>query len=147
MTRMRRFSTLGLSLVLAAGLAGCGGDDGPTTPSTSTLTSGSFSGLQAGTFRAFDFSASGSGTVLANAIWTSSANDVDLFVVGGTTCSTVASNGRPSGSGCTILCEDVRVGGTTASCSLSATSGSARLFIVNLGPGTESGTYQVTLTR
>jgi hypothetical protein len=46
-----------------------------------------------------------------------------------------------------ILCEDIRVGGTTATCTVQAQPGVGRLFVSNLGPGRESGTIQVTLTR
>lgn len=142
--------------LLALGILGCGGDSGtsstPTStatpaPTTTVISTGTFVGLGANRFQTFDFASPASGTVVASLAWTFAANDVDLYVVSGNTCNTTNTIGTPTGAGCTILCQDIRVGGTTATCNLNATSGNARLFIVNLGPGGESGTYQVTVTR
>lgn len=143
-----------LLATMALVAAGCGGgsDSGtqptpqPTpTPGPTTILTGTFVGLDADFFRTFDFASPASGTVTATAAWTFATNDLDIFVVSGNTCSTFNAAGVPSGPGCTILCSDVRLTGSTATCSLSATAGNARLMIANFGPGGESGTYSVTV--
>jgi hypothetical protein len=78
--------------------------------------------------------------------WTFASSDIDVWVLNGTTCST-HSNGVPSGAGCSIACQDVSVGGTTATCSFTAAAGNYRLWFTNYGTQNESGTYIVTLTR
>jgi hypothetical protein len=103
--------------------------------------------LERSTFRPFDFAAGTAGTLTATANWTFSSNDVDIFVTSGNTCQTFSNAGVPTGAGCTILCQDIAVGGTRASCTFSATSGNARLLVVNFGPTAESGTYLITVTR
>ena len=140
-------------VLLGACNGGGGGGNTPTQviqppqPTTSTILTGQFVGLPSDNLVTYDFASPTSGTVTATATWTSGANDVDIYVVAGNACTTTNGIGRPTGANCTILCDDDNVGGNTAACNLQATSGQARLFVVNLGPGTESGTYTVTVRR
>jgi hypothetical protein len=141
-------------VLLGACNGGGGGGNNPTPvtqppqPTTSTILTGQFVGIPSQALGTFDFASPTTGTVTATATWTSGGNDVDIYVVAGNACTTTNTFGRPTGANCTILCDDDRVGGNTATCNLQATtSGQARLFIVNLGPGTESGTYSVTVRR
>jgi hypothetical protein len=85
--------------------------------------------------------------VRATLQWTFASNDVDLWVVSGTTCSTVNAGLVPSGPGCTILCQDIGVVGSSATCSFNSTSGTALVWATNYGATSESGTWIVTVTR
>jgi hypothetical protein len=153
---MFRYATLAVLLVgvVLSGVGCGGGSDSPSaptvvaTPAPPTVVpvrSGSFL-LSAGTFTLADFSVGQTGRIDARASWASGINDVDIHIVGGTSCTTTNALGIPSGAGCTILCSDTALTGTSASCNFQSTTGNARLFIVNLGPFTETGNYEITLT-
>lgn len=152
----QRRSALAFALAGLILNAGCGG--GSSTPSTSstptpvpapvttTLGQGTYQGPSGATGPVATFTINVAGTVTTTLRWTFASNDVDLFVLSGTTCATHAG-GVPSGAGCTILCRDVAVGGTTATCSYSSTIGTGLVWATNYGSTSESGTWIVTLTR
>lgn len=140
----------GLALMSACGGGGNGGGTQtpvtqPPQPTTSTLAAGTFVGLGNLRFQTFDFASPRAGSLTATAVWTFGGNDVDIYVVSGNTCTTTNGIGTPTGAGCTILCQDISVGGVNARCTTNVTAGNGRLFIVNLGPGGESGTYTITI--
>lgn len=150
----------GFALVLAIGglvaSGGCGGGGSSSSPSSvpTPTPAPATTTLGQGTFRA-DARTSGAiatitlnqtGVLATTIRWTFASNDVDLFVVSGTTCSTHVE-GVPTGTGCSILCRDVGTTGTTATCSFNATTGSALVWVTNYGSTSESGTWVVTLTR
>ena len=87
------------------------------------------------------------GLVRATLQWTFASNDVDLWVLSGTTCASVDNNLVPSGAGCTILCQDIGTTGTSATCSFNSTTGTALVWATNYGRTSESGTWIVTVTR
>ncbi len=146
-----------LALLLAIGGLVVGGGCGenpssppPPTPApapvTTTLGQGTYQGPSGATGPIATITLNQAGTVATTLRWTFASNDVDLFVVSGTTCSTHV-NGVPTGAGCTILCQDVGTTGTTATCSYNSTTGTALVWATNYGATAESGTWIVTLTR
>ena len=147
-----------LALVLAIGglvaNGGCGGSSSSPTPvptpapapATTTLGQGTYQGPSGATGAVATITLNQAGVVATTLRWTFASNDVDLFVVSGTTCSTHV-NGVPTGAGCTILCQDLGTTGTTATCSFNSTPGTALVWATNYGATSESGTWIVTLTR
>lgn len=149
-----------LARVLVVGsvllIDGCGGST-PSAPSapaptpvpapvTTTLGQGTYSGPAGAAGPLATITLSAAGTLTTTLRWTFASNDVDLFVLSGTTCTTHVQ-GVPTGAGCTILCRDVGVTGTSATCSVSVTTGTALVWATNYGSTSESGTWTVTLTR
>lgn len=136
---------------------GCGGSSSSPSPApaptpvpapvTTRLGSGGYTAAPLGTGALATITLGNPGAVTANLRWTFASNDVDLWVLSGTSCTTVNSDLVPSGAGCTILCQDIRVGGTSATCSFNSTSGTALVWATNYGSSNESGTWEVTITR
>lgn len=137
--------------------SGCGGGSSPSAPSTpaptpvpapttTVLGQGTYQGPSGATGPIATITLNAAGVVRTNLRWTFASNDVDLFVVSGTSCAT-HNQGVPSGPGCTILCQDVGTVGTTATCSFNSTTGTALVWATNYGATAESGTWEVTLTR
>lgn len=158
MTSYRR-SVWALALIGLLINAGCGGSSpsAPSTPAptpvpapvTTSLGQGTYQGPSGSTgpLPGAVVTATTAGTVTATLRWTFASNDVDLFVLSGTTCTTHA-NGVPTGAGCTILCRDVAGPGlASATCTFAATAGAALVWATNYGPTSESGTWIVTITR
>lgn len=138
--------------------SGCGGSSSPSSPTvaaptptpapvTTTVTSGAGSIAPLTTGPVTDFSLGSPGTITATFRWTFATSDIDIWVLSGTSCTTTDNSGVPSGAGCTILCRDVGVTGTSATCSFAGTAGTYRLWATNYGTQNESGTYTVTVTR
>ncbi len=138
---------------------GCGGGSStspsaapaPTpvpAPVTTVLGQGTYQGPSGttGPLPGASVTVSQAGTVTTTLRWTFASNDVDLFVLSGNTCTTHVE-GVPTGAGCAILCQDTSVGGTTATCSFSSTTGTLLVWASNYGATSESGTWIVTLTR
>lgn len=153
-----RKSALALALIGLLVNAGCGGSSpsAPSTPAptpvpapvTTTVTSGAGPICASCSAPVADFSLGSPGTVTATLRWTFASSDVDIWVLSGTSCNTFnLTTLVPSGAGCTVLCQDIGVVGTTATCSFSGTAGTYRLWGANYGSQNESGTFTVTVTR
>ena len=137
--------------------SGCGGSSSSTSPTpvatpvpapvTTNIGQGTYQGPAGATGALASINLGAAGLVRATLQWTFASNDVDLWVLSGTTCATVDSNGVPSGAGCTILCQDIGTTGTSATCSFNSTSGTALVWATNYGRTSESGTWIVTVTR
>ena len=149
---LRRGAAIASAIVLTGGLLACGGGSGggssptmatSTAPQRSRIDNGTFTGLQpvdqSGQFyfAVFQYTASGTATVDASVNWTFAANDIDI--------------GLFRGDCLTGSCGDVVILSETLSkpetLRTSITSGTYTLAIVNLGPGSEGGTYEIFLTR
>jgi hypothetical protein len=146
----RMVQTLAGGLLATAFLAGCGSEHGPTGDLIVPLSSGEFSNLGAlGTTSASSlgtvviapgFRVNTTGFVLATVDWTSTSNTVvagifpasctpDAIVDG--SCAPVLGTGNRA-----LTLKSSQAGG-------SLPPGDYALGIVNLGPGAESGTFQV----
>ncbi len=147
----RVFSLIG-GLALVVGLVGCGGSDsGPTAAPTPTPTpppppptvvrqgGGSLAadeGVQ------LPFTTTATGTLDVTVDWTFAANDIDAILTRGN-CSVdqllaMQCNVALVADSATAKPERLRLPGATA--------GAYTLFIVNVGPGDESASYQIVLT-
>ena len=138
--------------------SGCGGGSStspspappptPTpAPATTNIGQGTYQGPAGATGALASITLGAPGLVRATLQWTFASNDVDLWVLSGTTCATVDNNRVPSGAGCTILCQDIGTTGTSATCSFNSTTGTALVWATNYGRTSESGTWIVTVTR
>jgi hypothetical protein len=138
--------------------SGCGGGSStspspapaPTPvpgPVTTNIGQGTYRADPLGTGALATINLGAPGLVRATLQWTFASDDVDLWVLSGTTCATVNSDLVPSGPGCTILCQDIGTTGTSATCSFNSTSGTALVWATNYGRNSESGTWIVTVTR
>jgi hypothetical protein len=129
----------------AAAAFGCGGENNPLGPHLENVVvfrhEAAFSGL--GRFAVFvtDFAAPEPGTLRVTVDWTLSTNDLDL-VLSNPACDTVAL----AAGICKVLGSD-QGNGKPAGLSLVTTATAYRLFVVNRGPESESGTVEATLTQ
>ena len=100
-----------------------------------------FEGLERYGVFVVDFEAPDSGDLQVVVDWTLASNDVDL-VLSNPACDAVA---RAAGT-CKILASEAS-NAKPAEVRLSTTATAYRLFVVNLGPGIESGSALVTVTQ
>jgi hypothetical protein len=151
--RREFFPLLVLALALAAGLVGCGGGYSPTpvpsptptpTPGPSPLPTFSFTAIAQNQAVFTDVSVSAPSVLAATADWTFVSDDVDV-VYTDTSCN--RSDAR------TIVLGFCNVQARTNSfnkperLSANVGAGTVRVYVLNFGPGTESGTLLLTLQR
>jgi hypothetical protein len=143
-----------LGLALAAALVGCGGGYGspnpipsptPTpTPAPSPLPTFTFTGISQNQAVFTDVSVTAPSVLAATADWTFANDDIDV-VYTDTSCS--RSDARTIVQGfCNV---QARTNSFNKPERLSANvgAGTVRVYVLNFGPGTESGTLQLTLQR
>jgi hypothetical protein len=131
---------------LAAVLPSCGGGSStpstPTTPQTTVVAQGSGT-LQVDFIGAVNFSTPAAGRLEVTVDWTFASNDIDIAVFAGSCTATQIINlacGAPAAFSDSLnKPERLSIA--------SAAAGAYTLGIENLGPGNESLSYQVTLTR
>jgi hypothetical protein len=150
--RTCRTSALG-ALALCVALAGCSGSDsdddgGTTTPNTpqtftQTLPPLTFTGLPNGAITSADISITGTGTMTSTVNWTFAQNDVDIYV---TSTACAATNNINIQTGCTAIGRTTSVVAKPETLTVNVTSGNYRIWVVNFGPGAESGTLSVSAT-
>lgn len=150
-------TTSKLRLVPVAVLIGlmqfaCG--DGPTSPPLPTravVTRGTFSLSDLATARAIlgtpdfavaPFTTSAAGNLDVIVDWTSTSNDVDIAILRGN-----CSIDQVRAAQCSTVIESTSLSKPERLSSASFATGSYTLLILNYGPGRESGTYEVGLTR
>jgi hypothetical protein len=138
--------------LLALAVSACGGGSSPTVPpQRAVVAQGSFSAIPSSSggstntiaaTRVFPFTIAESGTLDAVADWSSPSNKMGLALypagcvvgqLGFGNCNPLAQSNSNDKPGRVNL--------------LKASAGSYVLGILNLGPGTESGTYEVGITR
>lgn len=154
MRKAKRMVSLLPAGALCLGLIACG-SDGPSSPTVATtpapppapvqavVAQGSISGLEPlfVTIRP-PFSTSATGTIDVTVDWTFPANDVDVYLARGA-CSfeqLVADQCIMAGFSESLTAKPEKVSVPNAA------AGTYTLVIANWGPGTESLSYQVTLT-
>lgn len=152
---------LACAFALLIGLPACGGGGSTTSPNppptatptpaptTTVIFQEAFPPLDAGEGVVGDFSIPSAGTVRATMDWTFPANTMLYFIFSGTTCTdfeTFFSTG--SAPGCTLLGQHIAAGIKPGIINFTVPAAqNARVVVVNLGPGGESGVVQVALTR
>lgn len=124
------------------GGGGGGTTTGPPTPTRIVLGTLSFSlGVEEGAFADATITGSGSGTLDATANWTFASNDVDIYITN-TSCANVFLGS------CPFLAKADSTTAKPERVTLNVSAGNTyRVWVVNFGPGTESGTLEVGLTR
>jgi len=147
---MAKGQTLLAAALLAAALPGCGGGGGsvtappsPVPPVTTVVQEGTIDGLPANNVVWGNFQTFQGGRLEVIVDWTSPGNNLDVFLTLGlcdpdqllaATCIVMGTAESP-----TAKPERVTVNG--------AVNSLFTLFVVNLGPGTESFSYRVLLTH
>ena len=150
---MAKGQTFLAAALLAAALPGCGGGGGSVTappvappspvPVTTVVQEGTIDGLPANNVVWGNFQTSQGGRLEVIIDWTSPGNNLDVFLTRGlcdpdqllaATCIVMGTAESP-----TAKPERVTVDG--------AVNGLFTLFVVNLGPGTESFSYRILLTH
>jgi len=144
-------------VLVAAGsltLSGCGGDSGTTpTPVRTVIAQGTFSVLDLASailagdpcgFTAFvPFTTSGTGFLDVTVQWQSPSNNIEIAVARGTCtckqaanddCDVVAQSDSPTAKPELLMVSNLAAGSYT-------------LVIANLGERSDSGTYEIGLTR
>ena len=142
---VRRFLTVVAVAVLGAGLAACGG--GTTTPDTTstlttTLPTQPFSNLRAGEVAFAEVTINGTGVLTGTADWTFASNDIDIYVTA-PSCRATDVNEL---AGCQALGNTIAVTTKPERLTVNVTQGNYRVWVANFGPGSESGTLQMTAT-
>ena len=139
--------SVGVTLLLAVLgmiLPSCGGDSGTgsTTPSRTVVGSRSFSlGVLEAMALDVSITGSGSGTLDATANWSFAADDVDLYVTS-TGCANFLTDN------CSVQAQANSTTNKPERLTLTVTAGNNyRIWVVNFGPGFETGTVEVGLTR
>lgn len=150
---------LAAGLALAALLPACGGGstnpDPPVTPTatpaptTTVIFQSAFPPLEEFGYAVGDFAIPNSGSVRVTMDWTFASNDMDIIIFSGTTCTDFeAYFTAGSAPGCTVLGQDLDAVRKPAVVNFNVTQAqNARIFLFNLGPTSESGVVQITLTR
>jgi hypothetical protein len=150
-------SRVAAGLALVAWLPACGGSPvtppPPPTPTPAPVTSvifqSAFPPLDRFDAAIGDFAIPDSGAVRVTMDWTFPSNDMDIIIFSGTTCAdfeAFLSNG--SAPGCTVLGQDLDPVRKPAVVTFNvAQAQNARILLYNLGPTSESGVVQITLTH
>ena len=132
---------LGLSALL---VSGCGGG-GSLLPRVGTVTlfehRAQFVGLPRFGVYVTDFTVPASGTLFISVDWTSPADDVDLVLSNPACDATALSVGL-----CKVLATEAS-NVKPAQLLMGTTATTYRLFVINRGPGAESGTITATVTQ
>ena len=151
LSKNARWSRLVLAGMLAVVLPSCsssnnptGNTDVPRAPVRTVVSQRSFSLNPLGVVF-LDIQVTGSGTATLDSVvnWTFPANDVDIYVTP-VTCND--ANTVLLG-GCTINAKADSATIKPERVSFSATAGNYRFWVINFGPGSESGTIEVGLTQ
>jgi hypothetical protein len=143
---MTRFAAvLAASLGLAAVIPGCGGNSAVTFPpqvTTSVVFESEvpFANLERFQTKATDFTVP-AGTLQITVDWASPTDDLDI-VLSNPACDALAF----AAGLCKVLASE-RTNVKPARLSLSTTATAYRLFVVNLGPQSESGTVAVKVIQ
>jgi hypothetical protein len=159
--RARRLGAFAAALALAAVMPACGGGGGGTTPSTlppapqptrTQIQSGGFSVVGTDEAQRNGFNAdvavapvniSAAGTVEIVADWTFASNDVDVFWFAGSCSPAQAVRGQ-----CTVIAAEQSSTLKPERLTLTnVAAGSYTVGFANFGRTTESGNYQIFLTR
>jgi len=150
---MLKGQTLLAATLLAACLPACGGGGGSVTappvpsaspaPVTTLIEEGTINGLAENRVVWGNFQSAWAGRLEVTVDWTSPANNLDIFLTLGLcdpdqlqagACTVIGTAESPSAKP-----ERITVNG--------AVNGLFTLFVVNLGPGTESFSYRVQVTH
>jgi hypothetical protein len=147
MIDVRRLSVLSLALVLAA--CGSSSPSAPSTPQRRVVAQGQFVGLPSSnggntntinaTFAA-TFTTTSAGTIDAIVDWTFATNQIGVGLYPGTCTSAQLGFGN-----CIVLVQS-NSSAKPGKLTFAAPAGTYSLAFENLGPGSESGTYQVGVT-
>jgi hypothetical protein len=139
------------------GLSACGGSDSTTpnpvptpTPSagTTTIFTTSFPGVAADGIATADFAIPSAGDVRLTFDWSSTGNNVDLWVFSGTACTDFAGFLRTGNAqSCNTLGIDTGATRPAVITIASTQAQTARILALNRGPAVETVSVQVTLTR
>ncbi|MET0553639.1 MAG: hypothetical protein ABW221_11420 [Vicinamibacteria bacterium] len=139
------------------GLSACGGSDSTTpnpvatpTPAagTTTIFTASLPGIAADGIAVADFSIPNSGDVRMTFDWSSTSNNVDIWVFSGTACTDFAGFLRTGNAqSCNTLGIDTGPNRPAVVTINSTQAQTARILALNRGPAPETVSVQVTLTR
>lgn len=145
---MRTIGSAGLACLAALLLLpGCGGGgSSPTAASTpapgrTVIGEFSFIALPSPGLNFGEVTVSGAGTLEAVAEWTFASNDIDLYLTNGSCDATAFVAER-----CTVITSATGLS-KPERITAAVQAGVYRAWVVNFGPGPESGTIQVFLTR
>lgn len=139
------------------GLSACGGSDstspnpvGTPTPAagTTTIFTTSLPGIAADGIAIADFSIPNDGDVRMTFDWSSTGNNVDVWVFSGTACTDFTTFLRSgTAQSCNSLGLDTGAGRPAVVTLRSTQAQTARILALNRGPGVETVAVAVTLTR
>ena len=148
---------LALAAAFTVGLSACGGSDSTTpnpvatpTPSTGTTTifTASLPAIAADGIATADFSIPSAGDVRMTFDWSSTSNNVDVWVFSGTACTDFAGFLRTGNAqSCNTLGIDTGANRPAVVTISSTQTQTARILALNRGPAPETVSVQVTLTR
>jgi hypothetical protein len=150
---LKNFVAFAVLVTAALTLSACGSNSptgGTTTPTptptvTKTLvTEGGFNKLEAEFIGSLTFTTSRAGTISTNVDWTFSTNEVWVAIAAGNDPCTNA-DGLFNPSQCTFLVSDNTTAKPKALATSSQPAGTYTVYIRNIGPGTESASYQIFL--
>jgi hypothetical protein len=140
----RSLAPLAVAL-LATGLAACGGGpNSPDTPTTvtTTLPTQPFRNLAPGEVVFAEVTMNGAGVLTGTADWSSPSNDIDIYVTA-PSCRAVdifeLANCQALGLTTSVTAKPERL-------TVTLSQGNHRVWVANFGPGTETGTLQLTAT-
>jgi hypothetical protein len=130
-------------LALTVAAAGCGGSGNLLVPIVDTVFEykQQFTNLERLEVFVADFLVTAPGTLHITVDWTSSANDIDL-VLSNPACDSAALEAGT----CKIFATDLS-NLKPAEITMATTATGYRLFVINRGPQSESGTIVVTVTQ
>jgi hypothetical protein len=148
---------LACAAALTVGLPACGGSDGTSpnpvatpTPSagTTTIFTTTFAAMPADGTAVADFSIPSAGDVRMTFDWSSTSNNVDVWVFSGTACTDFAGFLRTGNAqSCNTLGIDTGANRPAVVTISSTQTQTARILALNRGPAPETVSVQVTLTR